>query len=74
MTRSLQADCESGGACASVMGDSGEGVTREDLSNAYCSLAEVYLTDSWYVVEREGREGGRRARGWGRRGQREKNG
>ena len=49
MTRSLQPGCEGGGACASVMGDSGEEVTREDLSNAYCSLAEVYLTDSWYV-------------------------
>ncbi len=31
-----------GEACASV-----ESVTSVELSNAYCALAEVYLTDSW---------------------------
>ena len=32
-----------GGGCASVGGE----VTVEDVSTAYCALAEVYLTDSW---------------------------
>jgi len=31
-----------GGACGRV-----EEVTAEDISTAYCTLAEVYLTDSW---------------------------
>ena len=44
MTKLLQSECEAGGACASVMCD---GVSHEELSSAYCSLAEVYLTDSW---------------------------
>lgn len=53
MSQSL--DASEGVACegvegASVMVVEGEGVTREELSSAYCSLAEVYLTDSWYVA------------------------
>jgi len=24
-------------------------VTIRDLSNAYCSVAEIYLTDAWFV-------------------------
>ncbi len=41
MTKLLE--CAGGGeACASV-----ESVTSVELSNAYCALAEVYLTDSW---------------------------
>ncbi len=40
MTKLLE--CEGGGACASV-----ESVSSVELSNAYCALAEVYLTDSW---------------------------
>ena len=36
------------GACASVVVEEEEGgVTAEDLCTAYCSLAEVYLTDAW---------------------------
>ena len=37
----------SGDGGEGVSGDSGEGVMREDISRAYCSLAEIYLTDSW---------------------------
>ena len=32
---------QEGGACAEVMD------RREELSSAYCALAEVYLTDTW---------------------------
>lgn len=27
---------------------SGEDVTSEEISTAYCALAEIYLTDVWY--------------------------
>ena len=33
--------------CEGGKGEFGEGVSAEDISRAYCSLAEVYLTDSW---------------------------
>ena len=26
-----------------------EEVTVQDISNAYCSIAEIYLTDEWFV-------------------------
>ncbi len=32
---------QEGGACAEVAG------RREELSGAFCALAEVYLTDTW---------------------------
>ena len=38
------------GACASVPVEEEGGVTAEDLCTAYCSLAEVYLTDSWSAI------------------------
>ena len=41
-------NCEAaGGVAAGGVADVGEGVTEEDLCSAYCSLAEVYLTDQW---------------------------
>ena len=33
----------------SAQGSKKKEVSDEDISRAYCSLAEVYLTDSWYV-------------------------
>lgn len=38
MSRKLEGD---GSAAVSAS------VTREDVSSAYCAMAEVYLTDSW---------------------------
>ena len=45
MSQSL--DISEGVQGASVMVMEDGGVTRDELSNAYCSLAEVYLTDAW---------------------------
>ena len=33
----------------SAQGRKKKEVSDEDVSRTYCSLAEVYLTDSWYV-------------------------
>ena len=53
---SLQAAVSVEGACgagASVEGACGAGVSVEDISSAYCSLAEIFLTDSWYGHDME---------------------
>ena len=50
---SLQAAVSVEGACGvgvSVEGACGAGVSVEDISSAYCSLAEIFLTDSWYYM------------------------
>lgn len=37
-------------SCASAVESSGNGASlKMDISNAYCSMAEVYLTDLWSV-------------------------
>ena len=28
-------------------------VTCRDVSNAYCAIAEIYLTDAWFVIKLE---------------------
>jgi len=43
MTAALHGAVVERGGCASVGGE----VTAEEVSTAYCALAEVYLTDSW---------------------------
>ena len=42
---------DSGIGCEAAGGhDTGaKEVTVRDLSNAYCSIAEIYLTDAWFV-------------------------